>query len=270
MKKKVGFIGSGNMAQAMIGGIINSKLISKDNIMISDPSEHRLSIVKEKFEVETTVSNVEIVKFAEVLILAIKPYLYGLVIEEIKNFVKEDAVIIAIAAGISIEFMEKAFNKKVKIVRSMPNTPAMVGAGMSAICVNQYIEKEELDMVVKIFESFGKAEVIEEKFMDMIPSISSSSPAYVYMFIEALADGAVLRGLPRSKAYKMAAQAVIGAAKMVLETKKHPGALKDDVCSPGGTTIEAVFSLEKNNFRGTVIEAMEKCTEKTIKMSREK
>ncbi|WP_291635278.1 pyrroline-5-carboxylate reductase, partial [Clostridium sp.] len=142
----------------------------------------------------------------------------------------------------------------------------LVGEGMSALCANKNVTSDELEGVVKIFESFGKMEILEEKLMDLVPAVSGSSPAYVYMFIEALGDGAVLQGMPRDKAYKMAAQAVLGAAKMVLETGEHPGKLKDNVCSPGGTTIQAVYALEKNNFRGTVISAMESCTEKAIKM----
>ncbi|SQB89737.1 pyrroline-5-carboxylate reductase [Clostridium tetanomorphum] len=149
----------------------------------------------------------------------------------------------------------------------MPNTPALVGEGMSALCYNELIHEKELEEVINIFKSFGRVEIINEKLMDVVPAVSGSSPAYVYMFIEALADGAVLDGMPRDKAYKMAAQAVLGSAKMILETGEHPGVLKDRVCSPGGTTIEAVYSLEMNNFRGSVIEAMRKCTEKTIKMS---
>ena len=164
--------------------------------------------------------------------------------------------------------MSNALGETAKVIRTMPNTPALVGEGMSALCANRNITKEELQDVVKIFESFGKIEILEEKLIDVVPAVSGSSPAYVYMFIEALGDGAVLQGMPRDKAYKMAAQAVLGAAKMVLETGEHPGKLKDDVCSPGGTTIEAVYTLEKNNFRGPVISAMESCTEKAIKMGK--
>jgi pyrroline-5-carboxylate reductase len=150
----------------------------------------------------------------------------------------------------------------------MPNTPALVSEGMSALSFNGEVSEEEKKMAVKIFESFGKAEMLEESLMDAVPAVSGSSPAYVFMFIEALADGAVLSGIPRDKAYKMAAQSVLGAAKMVLETGKHPGELKDNVCSPGGTTIEAVYTLENNNFRGTVMAAMEACTAKAKSMGK--
>jgi pyrroline-5-carboxylate reductase len=268
MNKKIGFIGCGNMAQAMIGGIIKSGMVSADNIYGSDNYDKNLNIAKEKFQINTAKDNLELAKNCDILILAVKPHIYPLVVEEIKDFVKEEVIIVTIAAGITIAFMEKAFGRSLRIVRTMPNTPAMVGEGMSALCCNKEVSHEELSMIVKLFEAFGKTEVIEERLMDSVPAVSGSSPAYVYMFIEALADGAVRDGIPREKAYKMAAQAVLGSAKMVLETGMHPGALKDNVCSPGGTTIEAVFTLEKNNFRGTIIEAMKACTDKTREMSK--
>lgn len=268
MNKTIGFIGCGNMAQAMIGGIVSSGLVQPENIMSTDQSAEKLTYIKDKFGVRTSSNNSEAASFADILVLAVKPHIYSTVIDEIKALVKKDVIIVTIAAGIEIKFIENKFGRSIKVVRTMPNTPALVGEGMSAICSNSQVTTEELQLVVKIFESFGKAEVIEERLMDAIPAISGSSPAYVYMFIEALADGGVLRGIPRDKAYKLAAQAVLGAAKMVIETGEHPGLLKDKVCSPGGTTIEAVYTLEKNNFRGTVISAMESCTEKTIKMSK--
>lgn len=268
MNKHIGFIGCGNMAQAMIGGIVKSNIVSNKNIMGSNSGEKNLNATKEKFGILTTHDNKEVAAFSDILILAVKPHIYPTVIDEIKSYVKKDVVVVTIAAGISIDFMEKAFGFEVKVVRTMPNTPAMVGEGMSALCYNSKVNKEELDAVLEIYNSFGKAEVIEERLMDYIPAVSGSSPAYVYMFIEALADGAVKDGISREKAYKLAAQAVLGAAKMVLETGMHPGTLKDNVCSPGGTTIEAVYTLEKNNFRGTVIEAMKACTDKNVAMSK--
>lgn len=268
MNKKIGFIGCGNMAQAMIGGMIKSGLVDKADIIGSRTNVKKLNAVKEKFGIVTVMDNKEVAKQADILILAVKPNIYPVVVDEIKGYVKDEVIIVTIAAGITISFMEKAFGKTVKIVRTMPNTPAMVGEGMSALCSNSEVKEEELSQVIKLFETFGKTEIIDEKLMDAVPAVSGSSPAYVFMFIEALADGAVRDGIPREKAYKMAAQAVLGSAKMVLETGIHPGVLKDNVCSPGGTTIEAVFTLEKNNFRGTVIEAMKACTDKTREMSK--
>lgn len=267
MNKNIGFIGCGNMAQAIIGGIVKSGVVEPSKVIASNPSTGKLEKVKAQYNITITQDNIEVAKTSDILIIAVKPNLHTKVISEIKTNLKEDVIIVTIAAGITIEFIEKSIGESVKVVRTMPNTPALVGEGMTAICRNKQVTEKELDMVIKLFESCGKTEIIDEKLMDAIPAISGSSPAYVYMFIEALADGGVLSGIPREKAYKLAAQAVLGAAKMVLETGTHPGELKDNVCSPGGTTIEAVYTLEKNNFRGTVISAMESCTEKTIKMT---
>ena len=267
---KIGFIGSGNMAQAMIGGLLKAGLLDKASLMSSAASDKTIAAVAEKYGIKTTKDNKEVAAFSDILILAVKPNKYGEVIEEIKNAVTSETLIITIAAGITIEFVEKAFGKDLRVVRTMPNTPAMVGEGMTAVSFNKKVTEEDKATAISIFESFGKAEVIEEYLMDVVPAVSGSSPAYVYMFIEALADGAVLGGIPRAKAYKMAAQAVLGSAKMVLEAGKHPGELKDNVCSPAGTTIEAVYTLEQNNFRGTVIAAMESCTAKAKKMSEKK
>lgn len=270
MNKKIGFIGSGNMASAMIGGLFNSKLVQPQEVIVSDTSLERLSPLKEKYGVNVTDNNKKVAEFSDIIILAVKPDIYKIVIEDIKHTVKPGTVIVSIAAGISIKYMEEQFEKDTKIIRTMPNTAAMVGESMTAICPNKLVEKEDLEFVMSIFNSFGKAEQLPEKYIDAVIAVSGSSPAYVFMFIEAMADAAVIGGMPRDKAYKFAAQAVLGAAKMVLETGKHPGELKDMVCSPAGTTIDAVYSLEKSGFRGTVIESMVKCMDKCQEMSKKK
>lgn len=268
MNKKIGFIGCGNMAQSIIGGILSSNLVNSTNIMASNPTDTKLQYVKKQYNILTTNNNIDVANFSDILFLAVKPNKYTDVICEIKDYVKQDAVIVSIAAGITIESIENHFLKDIKVVRTMPNTPCLVKEGMSAISFNSSINCEEKDIILSIFGSFGKAEVIDEKLMDVIPAVSGSSPAYVYILIEALADGAVLQGMPRNQAYKFASQAVLGAAKTVLETGEHPGSLKDKVCSPGGTTIEAVYELEKNNFRASIISAMQSCTKKAIEMSK--
>lgn len=265
---KIGFIGCGNMASAMIKGIVKSNLICSENIIASDPNETKLNNMKNEMNISIGEDNIEVAKNSNILFLSIKPNKYKDIINEIKGSVDGNTIIITIAAGIALKDTEEYFGKSMKIVRVMPNTPALVGEGMSALSPNDRVSKEELEQVISIFECFSKVEVIEEIHMDTVTALTGSSPAYVYMFIEALADGAVLKGLQRDKAYKMAAQAVYGSAKMVMETGKHPGALKDDVCSPGGTTIEAVYSLEKNGLRGAVIEAMEKCIDKAKNMNK--
>lgn len=267
MNKTIGFIGCGNMGTAMIGGIIKANIVTSDKITVADLNEKNLKETKLRYGINITTDNREVAKNTDILILSVKPNLYPIVINEIKDHIKEQAIIVTIAAGKDIRSTEDMFGRKVKVVRVMPNTPALVGEGMSAICANEVVTKEEIGEVATIFESFGKAEMVSEKLMDVVTAVSGSSPAYAYMFIEAMADAAVLDGMPRNQAYKFAAQAVLGASKMVLETGIHPGALKDMVCSPGGTTIEAVATLEEKGLRTAVIAAMRNCTKKSIEIS---
>ncbi len=266
--KRIGFIGCGNMAQAMIGGIVKAGRYPGSSITASDLDEKNLAAAMERYGIEAAKSNIQCAEEADILILAVKPNLYERVISEIGEGVKDDVIVVTIAAGRSMDSTEGAFGRRVKVVRAMPNTPSLVGEGMSSLCRNDLVSEGELQEIVEIFESFGRTEVVEEKLMDVVTSVSGSAPAYIYMFIEAMADGAVLDGMPREKAYKMAAQTVLGAAKMVVETGKHPGQLKDEVCSPGGTTIEAVATFEEKGLRHAVITAMRRCTEKSREMSK--
>ena len=243
---KLGFIGAGNMAQAIIGGIIDNGFVSKSDIIASAATNETINKVAEKFGIETTLDNKE-TAVADILFLAVKPAYYKQVIDEIKDLpVKKSQIIITVAAGKTIEWVEDAFGGVRKIVRTMPNTPALVGEGITAACPNSNVTEEELITVLSLLETFGKAEVVKESMMDAVVAVSGSSPAYVFMFIEAMADAAVAEGMPRAQAYQFAAQSVLGSAKMVLETGLHPGKLKDMVCSPSGTTIEGVKVLEKH------------------------
>jgi pyrroline-5-carboxylate reductase len=262
LNKKIGFIGAGKMAQAMLEGILKSKMIPKENIIASAKTEGTLEKIESNYQIRTTQNNQDVARFADILILAVKPDQHSNVIQEIKNDVHSDSIIITIAAGITLDDIEREFGVNVKAVRTMPNTPSLVGEGMTAICSNERLNEEEVLEVELLFHTFGKTERLDERLMDAVPAISGSSPAYVYMMIEAMADGGVKQGIPRDKAYRLAAQAVLGAAKMVLETDRHPGELKDNVCTPGGATIEAVAELEKRQFRGSVLAAMESCTRK--------
>ena len=202
--------------------------------------------------------------------MSVKPHIIPIVLKNLSGNVKKDTIILTIAAGISISVIENALGEDKKVVRTMPNTPAQVLSGMTAVTFNKNIENSEKEIIFKLLNSFGKSVEIEEKLMHAYTGISGSLPAYVYMFMEALADGGVLCGMPRNKAYEIVAQTVAGSAKMLLETGKHPGQLKDEVCSPSGTTIEAVRVLENGNFRGNVIEAVVACTEKSKEMAGEK
>lgn len=258
---KLGFIGTGNMASAIMGGIIRNEVIPAEEIIGADLFAPGRERVKSQFGIHVTDSNKEVAQKAEVIILSVKPQFYADVIEGIKDVITDRHLIITIAPGKTLAWVEEQFGKPVKIIRTMPNTPAMVGEGMTAVCKNKYVTEEEMEEALKILGSFGKAEVIPERLMDAVVSVSGSSPAYVFVLIEAMADAAVSGGMPRAQAYKFAAQAVMGSAKMVLETGKHPAELKDMVCSPAGTTIEAVRVLEERGFRSAVIEAMKTCEE---------
>ena len=257
---KLGFIGTGNMASAIMGGIIRKQVVPSEEIIGADVYEAGREHVKEKFGIHVTADNKEVVEKADTIVLSVKPQYYADVIAEIKDIVRPEQIFITIAPGKTLDWLAEQFGKDVKIVRTMPNTPAMVGAGMTGACANRHMTKEETEYVRTLLESFGEVEFITENLMDVVVSVSGSSPAYIFMMIEAMADAAVEGGMPRPQAYKFAAQAVMGSAKMVLETRKHPGELKDMVCSPAGTTIEAVRELEARGFRSSIIEAMEKCT----------
>ncbi len=268
MNKTIGFIGSGNMANAMMGGILNAKLVSSNQIICSDPSKTKLEDLKSRYGVSITTDNCEVANRVDILILSIKPQFYPEVIKQIKNHINDNTIIVVIAAGQKIEMIKERFEKNVKVVRCMPNTPALVGEGMAALCPCPMILPEELDLICNIFNSFGKCEVVSENLMDVVTAVSGSSPAFIFMIIEAMADGAVLEGMPREKAYTFAAQAVLGSAKMVLETGKHPAQLKDMVCSPGGTTIEGVSVLEEGGLRANLLKAIQAATKKSRDLSK--
>lgn len=259
---KLGFIGSGNMCGAIVDGIVKSGYNPND-ITVSGIEQAQLDMFMEKYEVLTASDNAAVTADSDVVFLCVKPNIIYSVIDEIKDYVSEKTIIISIAAGQSVEKLCGAFGKKVKLIRLMPNTPALVGEGMTAMTPNENISEEETKLVKNLLDSFGKTEIVPEKLMDAVTAVSGSSPAYVFMFIEAMADAAVMGGMPRKQAYTFAAQAVLGSAKLMLETGLCPGELKDMVCSPAGTTIEAVASLEKDGFRSSVIEAMRACMEKS-------
>lgn len=263
---KIGFIGAGNMAKAMMGGIIGSKKADPKDILAYDVSPAVLEAICSELQVCPARDNHDLAKSCDVVVLAVKPQHYAFVIQEIAPDLKPDTVVVTIAPGQTLARLKELFGREVKLVRTMPNTPAMVGEGMTAVCANDSVTADELAAVCSLLEGFGKCAVVAESMMDAVVGISGSSPAYVFLFIEALADGAVAAGMPRTLAYEFAAQAVLGSAKMVLETGLHPGALKDMVCSPGGTTIQAVKALEEQNFRGAVLDAVEACVRKAREM----
>lgn len=261
---KIGFIGGGNMANAIAGGILSAQLCKPGELYVSDVSLDALEKY-EKLGVHTATS-IDIVLDADILILAVKPFIIPMVLTQLKEQYSDkikDKVFVSIAAGVPISEIKNHLGFDAKVVRVMPNTPALVGAGMSVLASEfSPVTQDEFDAVRSIFDAVGETEVLSESLLNAVTAVSGSSPAYVYMMIEAMADAAVQGGIARPIAYKLAAQSVLGSAKMVLDTKKHPGELKDMVCSPKGTTIDAVAALEEYGFRNAIIKAMERCTNK--------
>ncbi len=264
-----GFIGAGNMGYPLIKAA--AQTFTKEEVIFTDVSTERCNYVKGETGVNFLTDNISVVQQCTYLILAIKPQFFQPVLSQIKEKVTKEQIVISIAAGITIDAIKEALRDDIRIVRAMPNTPAMVNQGMTGICYSkEHFSNDEIEMIDRFFRSFGKYEIFDEKLMNAVICANGSSPAYVYMFIEALADSVVAYGIPRDKAYALAAQTVLGAASMVLETGEHPGRLKDNVCSPGGTTIAAVKALEEYGLRNSIMKATDACYAKAVELSTKK
>ena len=257
--KKIAFIGGGNMAEALIRGLIASGTVKSDHILVTDVSVDRLAHLHQTYGVMQK-GNVEAAREADIIILCVKPQVVERVLAEIASAVDAKKLVISIAAGIVIAKIEKGLKESSHVVRVMPNTPALVLAGAAALAGGKNATSGDLALTQSIFNSVGRAVIVEEKLMDAVTGLSGSGPAYVFMIIDALSDAGVKAGLPRQLALELAAQTVYGAAKMVLETKEHPGKLRDMVTSPGGTTIEGLHALEKGKLRATLMNAVEAAT----------
>ena len=257
----IGFIGAGNMGYAMLKGALSS--ISPENVGVTDRSFDKAESIAQETGVRHFESNADCVKNCKYVVFSIKPQVYENVVDEIRKFVDDSKIIISLAPNVSIEMLNGMFGKNVCVVRLMPNTPALVGEGMTGYCYDDALfNEEEKTFLADLFNSFGKAVKVSEKIMSAVVCASGSSPAYVFMFIEALADSVVKYGMSRDDAYTFVAQTVLGSAKMVLESGEHPGVLKDRVCSPGGTTIRAVEKLEECGLRNALFKATEACYNK--------
>lgn len=262
----IGIIGAGNMASALGGGLISSGLIKPQELTISDKCEKSLARWQEMGAV-TSTDNIDVVKCSDVIILAVKPNVLPMVLDEIKEF-SSGKLFISIAAGITIAKIEDILGANAKILRAMPNTPAKVNCGMTVITPNKNLTKGDLEIAENILSGVGDVVTLEEKFINIATALHGSSPAYIYMLIDAMADCGVRYGIPKNIAMRLAAKAVEGSAKMVLETNEHPQVLKDAVCSPGGTTIAAVYELEKTGFQANVSQAIDACINKANEMSK--
>ncbi len=267
MEQRIGLIGLGNMGNAILQGILSSKIVSGNQINIYDTHPEKGISLNQSFGINNLDSARNVAKESDMVIVAVKPNAIIDVLNDIQKELKKSTIVISIAAGVSIKMIAKYVGYEQKIIRVMPNTPALVNAAMCSITPNTEVTEEELATVQTLFNCIGETEIVPEYLIDAVVGASGSSPAFVFMFIEALADGAVKGGLSRKQAYKFAAQTVMGSAKMLLETGKHPGELKDMVCSPAGTTIEGVQMLEEKGFRAAVIDAVEATINKSQSMS---
>ena len=255
---KFGFIGAGNMGFAIMKGLL--KVFEPGQVTFYEKNVSRAEDVAARTGAEPAKSGFDCASSSEYVILAVKPQQLEGVVQEIRGGVSGRQVLVSIAPGITIASLKGYFGEGCRVVRAMPNTPALVGEGMTGVCYDAgQFSQEEQQTVQAFFQSFGKMVLVEEKLINAVVCVSGSSPAYAYLFIEALADSGVKYGLPRAMAYELAAQALLGSAKMVLETGKHPGELKDQVCSPGGTTIAAVAALEEAGLRNAVLKAGDAC-----------
>ena len=256
---KIGFIGAGNMGSSILGGILRNGIASPDDIMASCRTEKSRRSIEERFGVHAMPDNCVIACESDVLFLAVRPGTLDEVIEEIRNHVAPDTIIVSVVAGRSLSSLEAAFDSsdvKHKIVQVMPNTPALVGEGMTAVIPNDQLTEEDIETVMRLMESFGKAEIISDKMIDPFTALAGCAPAMMFMIIESMADYGVRAGFTKMQAAGIAAQAMKGAAEMVLDTGMHPAELKDMVCTPGGDTIIGIHDLEKTGLRSTIIEGM--------------
>jgi pyrroline-5-carboxylate reductase len=265
-KLSIGFLGAGKMATALANGFIRAGLVTPKEVIASDVSEAACAAFAKETGAKTTAFNPDVAKFASVLILAVKPNQVSEALVEIRDAVTEKHLLLSIAAGVTIAKLEASLGGDARVIRVMPNTPALVGSSATGFALGKSAGAADAELATKLFSSVGVAFQVKESLLDAVTGLSGSGPAYVYLFIEALSDGGVAAGLPRDIATKLAAQTVLGSAKMVLETGQHPGALKDMVTSPGGTTIEGLHELEKGKLRGTVMSAVRAASDKSKKL----
>lgn len=263
----IGFLGGGAMAEALLAGILRAGLKSPGDLYVTDVQEERLAYLQHKFNINTSNDNAEVVGKADMLVLAVKPRVLPVVLKEVGGKIKPGQVVVSIAAGITTRFIEKYLDENVPVVRVMPNTPCLIGEGAAAIAGGKNARPGDLQQVEQLLAPVGIALKVEEYLMDAVTGLSGSGPAYIYLVAEAMADGGVRMGLPRDIALKLAAQTMLGAAKMILETGEHPARLKDNVVTPGGTTIEGLFALEEAGIRSAFMEAVENAARRSKELS---
>ncbi len=265
-KMKIGFLGAGKMATALAKGFVQAKLIKPADLLASDPSEAAREGFARQTGARTVNSNIEVVKFAEILVLAVKPNQVSTLMEEIRPTFTSHQLLISIAAGVPLARLEAGLPEGARVIRVMPNTPALVGASATGYALGKSAKAGDAQVAQNLFSAVGMAFQVSESLLDAVTGLSGSGPAYAFLIIEALSDGGVAAGLPRDISTRLAAQTLLGSAKLVLETGMHPGACKDMVTSPGGTTIEGVHELEKGKVRAALMNAVRAAAEKSRRL----
>jgi pyrroline-5-carboxylate reductase len=265
--KTIGIIGAGNIGTAVIGGILRAKLSDPKNIFASRRNPSALEQLSKEFHINTTSDNRKVAKSSSVILVSVKPQNAKQVLTEIRDVVDESKIIISVMAGIKTTLINQLLGLSCPVIRTMPNTPVLVDSGATAISPGKYARDEHMKIAQTIFKSVGKVEFVPEQLMDAVTGLSGSGPAYIYMVIEAMTDGGVKMGIPRELAHRLAAQTVLGAARLVIETGKHPAILKDEVTTPGGTAIAAVHELETHGLRTMLINAVSTATARSKELS---
>jgi len=268
LSEKIGVIGAGKIGSAIVRGIIGAGLAKKESVMASDVSAELRQAIAQEAGIKTTANNGELCAFADIVVLAVKPQIVDPVAREIAKTIGKSKLVVSVAAGVPIARIETHLQPDARVVRVMPNIPCVVGAGAAGFAGGSHATAADLEKVGAILNSFGIGLPVEEKYLDAVTGLSGSGPAYVFLFMEALADGGVQVGLARDVALKLAMQTVYGAARMALEGKKHLGELKDEVTSPGGTTIAGLYAMEQKGFHGTVMDAVVSATKRSQELGK--
>ena len=264
----IGFVGAGNMAEAIIRGLLKGAHITADRVLASGPRQERLDELAAKYAIHTTLSNRDVAKASGLLVLSIKPQIMDKVLREIADHLKPGTLVVSIAAGVDTAAIEDAIPETMRVVRAMPNTPALVGAAATAIAGGKHASETDLATCRALFDAVGITVTLGEEHLDAVTGLSGSGPAYIFLILEALADAGVKVGLSRRNAQRLAAQTVMGSAKLLLDTDEHPGKLKDMVTSPGGTAIAGLHTLEQGGLRTTLINAVETATKRARELGR--
>jgi pyrroline-5-carboxylate reductase len=260
LERTIAFLGTGNMAEAIIKGLLRAGTARPEGIIGTGRRTERLDELKRAYAIRTTTDNLAAAREADIIVLSVKPQAMDKLVVQVAPALDHRKLIISVAAGVPIAALERRLGAGARIIRTMPNTPSLVGAGACALARGEHASEEDLAVASRIFQAVGTTTVVEENLLDAVTGLSGSGPAYIFLVIEALSDAGVKVGLPRYTALKLAAQTVLGSAQLLIETNAHPGHLKDQVTSPGGTAIAGLHTLEAGGLRTTLINAVEAAT----------